>query len=283
MSQAISAEVACRAASALAFSARPRRSALSVHLAISGELTASSSGPGPLSPCTCTLRNCDSTPPVSCARTPRWPSRTPEIDLLGPEILGPDVLVGLLQVLSPAGAAVRRRVQPGRPRVRRVGPVRDPQVDLGIRHPDRGQRNGDVRRQRLPLLRGGELIGDRRDPVVRPGVRVGEQDAVIEIPDGKAGASPRTLRSLSPSAHQDSFRLRSCRVRGQGRHEHTCQRGVGDPGLGIQRPLWVRDRRRAGTRKQEIIPGDPDDGLAPVPGHGLGPQHVLHRALGSRH
>ena len=49
-SQATSPEVACRAASALAFSARPSRSADSVHLAISGVPTASSSSPSPCSP-----------------------------------------------------------------------------------------------------------------------------------------------------------------------------------------------------------------------------------------
>ena len=111
----------------------------------------------------------------------------PQVDFLGPEILGPDVLVGLLQVLPPARAAVRRRVQARRPGVRRVRPVRDAQVDLGVRHPDRGQRDGDVRRQRLPLLRGGELVGDRGHPVVRPGVGVGQQNAVIEVPDAQPG------------------------------------------------------------------------------------------------
>ena len=106
-----------------------------------------------------------------------------EVDLLGPEILGPDVLVGLFQVVPPARAPVRRRVQPGRPRVRRVRPVRDAQVNLGVGHPDRGQRDGDVRGQRLAFLRGGELPRDRRNPVVGPGMVVGEQDPVIEVPD----------------------------------------------------------------------------------------------------
>ena len=106
-----------------------------------------------------------------------------EVDLLGPEILGPDVLVGLFQVLPPARAPVRRRIQPGRPRMRRVRPVRDAQVNLGVGHPDRGQRDGDVRGQRLAFLRGGELPRDQRNPVVGPGMVVGEQDPVIEVPD----------------------------------------------------------------------------------------------------
>src|SRR5208283_6144831 len=50
-----------------------------------------------------------------------------EGDLLAPEVLGPDVLVGLLQVLPPARPSVGGRVQPGRPGVRRVGAVRDAQ------------------------------------------------------------------------------------------------------------------------------------------------------------
>ncbi len=49
-SQPISPDVACLAASALAFSARPSRSAESVHLVISAGPTASSSRPSPFSP-----------------------------------------------------------------------------------------------------------------------------------------------------------------------------------------------------------------------------------------
>ena len=120
----------------------------------------------------------------------------PQVDLLGPEVLGPDMLVGLLQVLPPARAVVRRRIQPGRPGLRRERAVRDPQMNLRIRHPDRGQRDSDVRRQRLPLLPGSELIRHRRDPVIRPRVRIGKQDAVIEIPDGKPGASREPLDPL---------------------------------------------------------------------------------------
>jgi hypothetical protein len=77
ISQAISPDVACRAASALAFSARPRRSADSVHLLISAPPTASSMSPSPRSPRLYAATNWDSTPPENCARTPRWPSRTP--------------------------------------------------------------------------------------------------------------------------------------------------------------------------------------------------------------
>jgi len=50
ISQAISPAEACLAASALAFSARPSRSALSVHLATSAEPTASSLSPSSFSP-----------------------------------------------------------------------------------------------------------------------------------------------------------------------------------------------------------------------------------------
>ncbi len=77
ISQAISPEVACLAASALAFSARPRRSADSVHLAISAAPTASSISPSPRSPRAYRPVSWDSTPPDSCARMPRWPSLTP--------------------------------------------------------------------------------------------------------------------------------------------------------------------------------------------------------------
>jgi hypothetical protein len=76
-SQAISPEVACRAASALALSARPRRSADSVHLVISAPAIASSMRPSPRSPLPYAVTNWDSTPPENWARTPRWPSRTP--------------------------------------------------------------------------------------------------------------------------------------------------------------------------------------------------------------
>ncbi len=77
ISQAISPEVACRAASALAFSARPRRSADSVHLPISPEPTASSVIPSPRSPLLYKPMNWGSMLPDSWARMPRWPSRTP--------------------------------------------------------------------------------------------------------------------------------------------------------------------------------------------------------------
>ena len=68
-----------------------------------------------------------------------------EVDLLGPEVLRPDVPVHLVQVVEPARTAVGGGVQPGRPLRRRVRPVRDAQVHLGVGHPDRGQRDRDAR------------------------------------------------------------------------------------------------------------------------------------------
>ena len=115
----------------------------------------------------------------------------PEVDLLRPEVLRPHVLVDLVQVLAPARTAVGRRVQAGRPLHHRVRPVRDPQVHLGVLHPDRGQRHGDVGGQRLALVGGGELVRDRRHPVVRPRVRVGQQHPVVEVSDRQAAAPLR--------------------------------------------------------------------------------------------
>ncbi len=124
-----------------------------------------------------------------------------EVDLLRPEILGPHVLVHLVQVLRPARAAVGGGVQAGRPLGGRIGPVRDPQVHLGVRHPDGGQGHGDVGRQRLPFLWRGEFVRHRGQPVVGPRVSLGEQDPVVEVPDLQP-APARRLRAahaLSPA------------------------------------------------------------------------------------
>ena len=190
-SHATSREEACRAASADAVSARPSRSACSVHLPTSPAGSASSSGPRVRS----AARNGLLKAPDQAAGQLRadgpLAEPDPEVDLLRPEVLRPHVLVDLVQVLPPARAAVGRRVQAGRPLHHRVRPVRDPQVHLGVLHPDRGQRHGDVGRQRLALVRGGELVRDRRHPVVRPGVRVGQQHPVVEVSDRQAAAPLR--------------------------------------------------------------------------------------------
>src|SRR5439155_13298534 len=55
-----------------------------------------------------------------------------EVDLLGPEVLGPHVPVHLIEVVVPAGTAVGGGIQAGGPHVGRVGPVRDAQVHLGV-------------------------------------------------------------------------------------------------------------------------------------------------------
>src|SRR5215475_348984 len=60
----------------------------------------------------------------------------PEVYLLGPEVLRPDLPVHLVQVRDPAWPTVRCRVQAGRPLSRWVAAVRDPQVHLGVGHPD---------------------------------------------------------------------------------------------------------------------------------------------------
>ena len=123
-----------------------------------------------------------------------------EVDLFGPEILRPHLPVHFVQVLAPARAIVRSGIEPGGPFRRRVRPVRDAQVHLGVGHPDRRQRDGDVRSERLPLLRGDELIRLGGQPVVGPRVRLSEQDAVVEVADGE----PAT--SLGPRAHLDTLR-----------------------------------------------------------------------------
>ena len=106
-----------------------------------------------------------------------------QVDLLGPEVLGPDVPVHLLQVVEPARPAVRGGVQLGRPFGGRIRPLRDAQVHLGVGHPDRGQRHRDAGGQRLALGRGRELVRDGRHPVISPGVRLGQHDPVVEVPD----------------------------------------------------------------------------------------------------
>ena len=160
--------------------------------------------------------------------------------------------------------------------------MRDPQVHLGVLHPDRGQRDGDVRGQRLPLLRGGELVRDRRDPVVRPGVGIGQQDAVIEVPDAQPGLG--SAGPPSPRARPDSFPERgfagcpALSSRGPGPRPARGQRGVGQPGLRVQRGRGFRrsvHTRPVHSRGQQVIPGHADDGTAAAPGHGLGLKHVL--------
>ncbi len=124
----------------------------------------------------------------------------PQVDLFGPEVLGPDVPVHLVQVLLPARAVVRSGIEPGGPLRGRVRPVRDAQMHLGVGHPDGSERDGDVRGERLPLLRGDELIRLGRQPVVGPRVRLREQDAVVKVADGQ----PAT--SLGPRAHCETLR-----------------------------------------------------------------------------
>ena len=188
-------------------------------------------------------------PSVSCARTDALAEPDPEVDLLGPEVLGPHVLVDLLQVLTPAGPAVGGGVESRRPLHRRVRPVRDPQVHLGVLHPDRREGHGDVGGERLALVWRGELVGHRRHPVVRPRVRVGEQHPVVEVPDGQAVASLRPLVTTSPSCR--SWLLLTGRRPGR-----------------RPAPRTARCRRRAsgaerggagGGHRQHVVPGDADD------------------------
>ena len=114
------------------------------------------------------------------------PQPDAQVDLFGPEVLRPHVAVHLIQVVAPARPAVRRGIQLGRPLGGRVGAVHDAQVDFGVRHPDRGQGDRDVGGQGLPVLWRGELVRLSGEPVVRPGVRLGEQDAVVEVAHGQA-------------------------------------------------------------------------------------------------
>ena len=200
-SHATSREVACRAASADAVSARPSRSACSVHLPTSPAGSASSSGPRARS---ARAVGVDEAPEQAAGQLrPHRPlaEPDPEVDLLGPEVLRPHVLVDLVQVLAPAGPAVGGGVQAGRPLHHRVRPVRDPQVHLGVLHPDRGQRHGDVGGERLALVGRGELVRHRRHPVVRPRVRVGQQHPVVEVPDRPGGCAPSTSRSPRLPSH----------------------------------------------------------------------------------
>ncbi len=123
-----------------------------------------------------------------------------EVDLLGPEVLGPHLPVHLVQVGQPARPAVGGRVQAGRPLRGRVAAVGDPQVHLGIGHPDAGQRHRQVGGERLALLPGHELVRDRRHPEVGPGVGLGQQDPVVEVPDRQSASlgslGHRTARPL---------------------------------------------------------------------------------------
>src|SRR5262249_56381478 len=59
-----------------------------------------------------------------------------EVNLLGPEIFGPDLAVHLIEVLDPAWPAVGRGVQTSRPVSRRIAAMRDPKVHLRVGHPD---------------------------------------------------------------------------------------------------------------------------------------------------
>ncbi len=113
-----------------------------------------------------------------------------QVDLLGPEVLGPHMPVHLVQVAAPAGTAVRGGVELRGPLRRRVGAVHDAQVHLGVRHPDRGQRHGDVGGQRFPVGRRDELIRLGGQPVVGPRVRLGQQDPVVEVAQGQPRAAP---------------------------------------------------------------------------------------------
>ena len=122
-----------------------------------------------------------------------------EVDLLLPEVLSPDVPVHLVQVIQPARPAVGGGIQAGRPFRGRVGAVRDPQVHLGLGHPDRGHRHRDVGGQRLPLGGRDELIRHRRQPEVRPGVGLRQQDPVVEVPDTDPAAPPARP---GPPAHR---------------------------------------------------------------------------------
>ena len=199
-----------------------------------------------------------------------------QVDLLGPEVLGPDVPVHLIQVVAPAGTAVGGGVQAGGPLRGRVGPVRDTQVDLGVRHPDRGQRDGDVGGQGLPLQRRGELVRQGRQPVVRPGVGLGEQDPVVEV------AHRQPVALCRPGAHRPCLpRLAGARrAFGGGRPAPRPRR---TPGAGLCKPGPRRGRAAASPARavvlpELVIPRHPDDGAATAADDGLGLLDVGHAA-----
>src|SRR5699024_11652810 len=115
------------------------------------------------------------------------PQAYPQVDLLGPKVLGPHVPVHLLVVVVPAGSAVGGVVQGGRPLGRRVGAVGHPQVYLGVVHADRRKGDGDVGGECLAFLGSGEFVGDGGQAEVGPGLAVAEQHAVVEVADRQSG------------------------------------------------------------------------------------------------